>query len=78
MSKHTPKKYFDSNGNLIIKPYRMIDLENIFDVDARTLKKWIKEYQTDIGEKKGKYFTILQVSTIIQKIGLPGIWTIRA
>lgn len=78
MSKHTPKRYFDSSGSLILKPYRMSDLENIYDVDARTLKKWLKVYESEIGERNGTYYTVQQVLTIVEKIGMPGILSLRA
>lgn len=73
MSKHTPKRYFDSSGNLIIKPYRMVDLQRIYDIDHRTLKKMIEPYMSKIGERRGNYYSTLQVSMITKSIGSPSI-----
>ena len=73
MSKHTPKRYFDSSGNLIIKPYRLVDLQTIYDVDCRTFKKMIAPYISKIGEKRGNYYSTLQVTIITKSIGSPSI-----
>lgn len=73
MPKHAPKKYFDGSGNLIIKPYRMVDLLSIFDVDYRTLRKWLEACKEEIGERQGNYYNARQVTLIVQKFGLPRI-----
>ena len=73
MSKHTPKRYFDGSGNLIIKPYRMIDLQTIYDVDYRTFKKMIEPFMSKIGERRGNYYSTLQVTIITRSIGSPSM-----
>lgn len=73
MSKHTCKRYFDSSGNLLIKPYRLKDLQSIYDLDYRTFLRMIQPYQSEIGDKIGNYYTIHQVCMIIEKIGKPGV-----
>ncbi|MEI9909772.1 MAG: hypothetical protein WDO71_08900 [Bacteroidota bacterium] len=52
MAKHRTKKYFDDEGNLILKPYRLKDLAMIFDINASTMKKWIDKHKEQLGEKK--------------------------
>lgn len=71
MAKHQPKKYFDSVGNLIIKPYRLIDLAAIFDINYKTMKRWMEKYPNELGKKDGKYYSIEQVKFCIEKFGLP-------
>jgi len=71
MAKHTKKDYFDAEGNLIIKPYHLKNLAAIFDVNSQTLKRWIRNYETELGPKLGKYYSIQQVECLITKIGLP-------
>ena len=66
------KQYFDSDGNLIIKPYRLSDLAAIFDVNTKTMRKWMSKYPDDLGRWEGKYFSIRQVRFCIDKFGLPG------
>ncbi len=71
MSKHKPKNYFDERGNLIIKPYRLIDLAAIFDVNYQTLKRWIRSIACDLGNPNGKYYSVKQVEYMIGQFGLP-------
>lgn len=71
MAKHTEKQYFDVQGNLIIKPYRLKDLAAIFDINQLTLKRWMGRYPCELTEKDGKYYSIRQVEFMIEKFGLP-------
>ena len=71
MGKHKPKQYFDEQGNLQIKPYRLKDLIAIFDVNENTFKNWMARYTDELGEKDGKYYSIRQVEFMIEKFGLP-------
>lgn len=71
MAKHQPKQYFDSAGNLIIKPYRLIDLAAIFDINYKTMKRWMEKYPNELGKRDGKYYSIEQVTFCIEKFGLP-------
>ena len=73
MAKHSLKKYFDISGNLIVKPYRMMDLCIIFDVSYKTLRKWIQEYREEIGIRKGIYYSTVQVGIMLGKFGRPHI-----
>lgn len=71
MAKHTPKQYYDGQGNLIIKPYRITDLAAIFDINRKTMRLWMNRYPHDLAKKEGKYFSIRQVEFMIEKFGLP-------
>lgn len=74
MGRHTIKQYYDTEGNLIVKPYRLKDLVAIFDVNAKTLKRWMEKYPEELGtkERNGKYYSVNQVRFMIEKFGLPG------
>jgi transposase len=66
----------DRNVNRIqIKAYSITELANIYDVDIRTLKKWMKPFKNDIGEKQGRFFNIPQVKVILARLSLPS-WVI--
>ncbi len=67
------KKYFDNSGNLIVKPYRMMDLCIIFDVHYKTLRKWIQQHQNEIGDKFGIYYSAAQVECMLGKFGRPHV-----
>lgn len=71
MAKHEPKKYFDEKGNLIIKPYRIIDLAAIFDVNRKTMRRWMSNFPSELGKPDGKYYSINQVEFMIAQFGLP-------
>ncbi|HEX9510606.1 MAG TPA: hypothetical protein VF939_08985 [Puia sp.] len=73
MAKHSLKKYFDASGNLIVKPYRMMDLCIIFDVHYKTLHKWIQGYREEIGDRRGIYYNAAQVEVMLGKFGRPHI-----
>lgn len=67
------RRYFDENGLLIIKPYRLKDLCVIFDLTHHVMRAWIKENKELIGERKGHYFNAEQVTFIIGRFGMPFI-----
>lgn len=67
----TNKKLYDEQGNLIIRPYRLMDLAAIYDVSTRTMRRWIDAKAAEYGKKEKKYFTIEQVKGIITALGLP-------
>lgn len=71
MGTHKSKQYFDEQGNLHIKPYRLKDMVAIFDVNENTFKKWMAQYPNELGKKQGKYYSIRQVEFMIEKFGLP-------
>ena len=71
MAQHKTKEYYDAEGNLIIKPYRLKDLATIFDVNQQTLKRWMSKYPERLSEKDGKYYSVHQVNYMIEVFGLP-------
>lgn len=62
---------------LQIRGYSLAELAKIYNVCDRTFKKWIKPFAAEIGARQGRYFTINQVKTIFDKLGLPGEITIK-
>lgn len=70
MGKHAAKAYYDEEGNLLVKPYRLKDLAAIFDINVQTLKRWMSKYP-ELLHKDGKYYTATQVEFCIDKFGLP-------
>jgi len=65
------KKYYDEDGKLIIKPYFIKDLANIYDVSPRTIKRWIVKLEIGIDKNCSRYFTVQEVLLIIEKLGVP-------
>jgi hypothetical protein len=62
------------NANkLQLKPYSLMELSRIYGVDFRTFKKWLLPFQEIIGERVGRYYTIIQVKKIFEVLGTPDI-----
>jgi hypothetical protein len=60
------------NLELDVKPYTTKEMAAIYQVSPKTFNRWVTRIRTDVGEKNGRFFTINQVKTILDKIGLPG------
>ncbi|RYY91029.1 MAG: hypothetical protein EOO15_00370 [Chitinophagaceae bacterium] len=65
------KSYFDEQGHLIIRPYRLKDLAAIYDVSTKTMKKWIDSLKVEVKREKCQYYSIGQVGSIADQLGLP-------
>ena len=69
--QQTTKKLYDEQGNLVIRPYRLMDLAAIYDVSTRTMRRWIDAKAPEHGKKNKKYFTVDQVRGIVTALGIP-------
>ena len=56
-----------------LKAYTPLQLSAMYEVGKKTFNKWLRPFASEIGERRGHYYNILQVQTIIEKIGFPGI-----
>jgi transposase-like protein len=61
------------NVKLEIKPYSTKELAAIYKVSEKTIYRWLKPFKEQIGQKNGRLYTVNQVRTIIEMIGLPGV-----
>lgn len=57
-----------------VKPYTHRELSGYYGVCDKTLKKWLSPFQDQIGKKNGRYYTVVQVKIILEKIGVPSIY----
>ena len=55
-----------------LKPYTVLELARLYGVSDRTMKKWIKPFEAEIGIKIGYFYTIAQVKIIFERLGTPG------
>lgn len=62
-----------TTNTIEIKPYNLTELSRIYNVTARTIKKWIAPFEKEVGIKNGRYYNALQVKIIFEKLGLPGV-----
>ncbi len=54
-----------------IKAYTLSELAALYCISTKAVKTWLKPHAAEIGEKKGRYFTTLQVRTIFEILGEP-------
>lgn len=52
-----------------IKAMNTKELANSYGVSRRVFTRWIQPFISDIGPRRGHYFTTLQVKIILDKLG---------
>ena len=59
--------------NLIeeIRPSSIKDLAGVYGCCDKTMKKWIIPFNSEVGIKNGRYYSVAQVKIIFDKLGLP-------
>ena len=73
------RRFYDDSGRLLIKPYRMKDLAELYDVSPKTMRKWLKDRALQLQQRSGHYLSAADVSTIVGSLGVPQkIETIKA
>lgn len=60
-----------TNNTIQLKAYSTGELAKLYGVSWRTLKKWIAPFEAEIGERRGRFYTITQVRIIFDKLSLP-------
>jgi hypothetical protein len=65
------RNYYDDEGNLLIKPYRLKDLAEIYGVCNRTMKKWITNAAPEVQRNRSQFYSIPNVTIIVEALGLP-------
>ena len=56
---------------IMLKPYSVKEIAELYSISLKTLKKWLAPFVNEIGEKRGRYYTVLQVEIIFTKLGVP-------
>lgn len=69
--KVVKRNYYDDEGNLLIKPYRLKDLAEIYGVCNRTMKKWITNAAPQAQRNRSQFYPIPAVIMIVEALGLP-------
>ena len=57
---------------LSLKPYTVLELARLYGISDRTMKKWIRPFETEVGTKIGHFYTVAQVRVILEHLGIPG------
>lgn len=72
----TPKPAADS-GRFPLKAYSLKELSGFYEVSTKTLRRWLEPFKKEIGDKRGNFFTIVQVKCIVTKLGIPGSFAVE-
>ena len=51
-----------------IKHYSTGELASMYKVCSNTMRKWLKPFKGDIGERHGRFYTAAQVKIIFEKL----------
>ena len=63
-------------GTVELKAYTTKEIAALYGISTKTFRTWMLPHQCTIGAKTGRYFTVLQVRLIFDKLGLPGYYTL--
>ena len=58
-------------NSIPIKPYTVLELARLYGISDRTMKKWLRPFESEVGEKLGYFYNIAQVKIIFKKLGTP-------
>ena len=53
------------------KPYTITELAAMYGVSTKTLRNWMEPHLSVIGQRKGRYYTTLQIRRIYDCLGAP-------
>ncbi|WP_460558931.1 hypothetical protein [Ferruginibacter profundus] len=54
-----------------VKAYSIGELASLYEISVRTMNRWLKPHLEKIGKRQGRFFTVKQVETIFDLLGLP-------
>jgi hypothetical protein len=61
----------EDNQRIRITPYSLKELANIYGVGRAVIKHWLRPFESELGPRQGRYYTVAQVKLIFDKIGVP-------
>jgi len=59
------------NKIIQVKPYSLSELALLYGVSRPTMRKWLKPFAEEVGERIGNYYNIVQVKVIFEKLWFP-------
>lgn len=55
-----------------LKAYSKKELAEKYQVSVKTFNAWLKPFEDKVGVKRGRYYTVNQVKTMLEVLGVPG------
>ena len=71
MQNYYSQSAFDGRVKIKVRPYSIKELASIYEIGEKTLRKWLIPFHPELGEKRGRCYTVLQVEKIFFKLGIP-------
>lgn len=59
------------NTHFMLRPYMKKELAQLYNMSPKSFNGIIRDFEDEIGKKKGRYYTIKQVETIVKCVGFP-------
>lgn len=59
------------NTHFLLRPYMKKELAQLYNMSPKAFNGFIRDFEDEIGPKKGRYYTIKQVERLIKCVGLP-------
>jgi hypothetical protein len=61
------------NGKTEVRvvPCKLMDIAHFYNMSFGTMRRKIKMMEKEIGKRSGQFFTIAQVTVILQELGIP-------
>jgi hypothetical protein len=56
---------------LEVRPFTHGQLCALYGISDKTLTNWLKPFRDLIGERRGHFYTVVQVEIIFDKLGVP-------
>lgn len=61
----------EDNQRIRIIPYSLKELAIIYGVGRTVIKHWLSPFETEIGPRLGRYYTVAQIKIIFERLGVP-------
>ncbi len=55
----------------VIRPCSCKELAHMYEMDRKTISRWLKPHQSRIGKRIGWYYNIRQMEIIFEVLGMP-------
>lgn len=56
-----------------VKTYSVNEMAGLYEISKKTLNKWLRPFEKEIGERRGHFYNPKQVGIIFEKLGLPEV-----
>jgi hypothetical protein len=61
----------NKQNGVVVRSYTLDQLADLYEVNWRVFRRWIKPFREEIGQIRGRVLTIPQVKIIYEKLDYP-------